>query len=56
MGYLNRPILECLLLEYLAHYNENSTPFVGTAKANDILKKVERARKKLQKIDKLYQL
>jgi transposase len=38
------------LEEYLAHYNESPTPFVWTAKANDILKKVERARKKLSKI------
>ena len=45
------PELITALEEYLAHYNENPTPFVWTAKANDILKKVERARKKLSKID-----
>jgi transposase len=42
------PDLVSALEEYLAHYNDNPTPFVWTAKANDILKKVERARKKLQ--------
>ena len=46
------PDLVSALEEYLAHYNENPTPFVWTAKANDILKKVERARKKLQKANK----
>jgi transposase len=44
------PELVSALEEYLAHYNESPTPFVWTAKANDILKKVERARKKLSKI------
>jgi len=44
------PDLVSALDEYLAHYNENPTPFVWTAKAKDILKKVERARKKLQKL------
>ncbi len=46
------PELVAALEEYLAHYNENPTPFVWTAKANDILKKVERARKKLRQVDK----
>ena len=32
---------------YLAHYNGNPSPFVWTAKATDILAKVNRARKKL---------
>ena len=45
------PELIAALEKYLVHYNENPTPFVWTAKANDILKKVERARKKLSKID-----
>ena len=47
------PELVTALEEYLAHYNENPTPFVWTAKANDILKKVARARKKLPKTNKL---
>ena len=46
------PELVSALEEYLAHYNENPTPFVWTAKANDILKKVKRARKTLQKQNK----
>ena len=46
------PDLVSALEEYLAHYNENPTPFAWTAKANDILKKVERARKNLPKVDK----
>jgi transposase len=45
------PDLVNALDEYLAHYNENPTPLVWTAKANDILKKVERARKKLSRIN-----
>ena len=43
------PDLVSALEEYLAYYNENPTPFVWTAKANDILRKVERAQKKLRK-------
>lgn len=46
------PELVAALEEYLAHYNQNPTPFVWTAKANDILKKVERARKKLPNVNK----
>jgi transposase len=45
------PELVAALEEYLTHYNENPTPFVWTAQANDILKKVERARKKLRKVE-----
>jgi transposase len=45
------PELVTALEEYLAHYNQNPTPFVWTAKANDILKKVERARKKLPNVN-----
>ena len=45
------PELVVALEEYLTHYNENPTPFVWTAQANDILKKVERARKKLRKVE-----
>lgn len=46
------PELVAALEEYLAHYNQNPTPFVWTAKANDILKKVERARQKLPNFNK----
>jgi transposase len=45
------PELVAALEEYLTHYNENPTPFVWTAQANDILTKVERARKKLRKVE-----
>jgi transposase len=48
------PELVAALEEYLTHYNENPTPFVWTAQANDILKKVERARKKLRKVETLH--
>jgi transposase len=41
------PHLVSALESYLAHYNKAPTPFVWTAKANDILRKVTRARKKL---------
>lgn len=47
------PELVSALEEYLTHYNESPTPFVWTAKANDILKKVERARKKLHRLNTL---
>jgi transposase len=33
--------------EYIAHHNENPKPFIWTAKADDILEKVKRARKAL---------
>jgi transposase len=41
------PHLVAALEEYLLHYNKEPTPFVWTAKANDILMKTKRARKKL---------
>jgi transposase len=41
------PDLVAALDQYLKLYNEEPTPFVWTAKANDILMKVKRARKKL---------
>lgn len=41
------PDLVDALEKYLAHHNQNPSPFVWTAKANDILTKVGRARKKL---------
>ena len=34
---------------YIAHHNRDPKPFIWTAKANDILAKVTRARKKLQR-------
>lgn len=42
------PHLITALEDYLAHYNTNPTPFVWTAKANDILMKVKRARLKVR--------
>ena len=41
--------LVAALEEYLAHYNNDPIPFVWTAKANDILMKVKRARRKVPK-------
>jgi len=41
------PHLVAALEDYLLHCNKKPTPFVWTAKANDILMKVERARAKL---------
>jgi transposase len=43
------PELVAALEKYLDHYNKEPTPFVWTAKANDILMKVKRARKKLSR-------
>jgi transposase len=46
------PELVAALEQYLAKHNKNPKPFVWTAKANDILAKVERARKKLNRMYK----
>lgn len=43
------PALGQALEQYIAHYNEAPTPFVWTAKANDILAKVRRARQKISR-------
>lgn len=39
--------------EYVAHHNEDPKPFIWTANASDILEKVKRARKKLDKLQSL---
>jgi len=39
--------------EYVAHHNKDPKPFIWTAKANDILEKVTRARKKLNTLQSL---
>ena len=41
------PELVLVLQDYLKHHNQAPAPFIWTAKAKDILMKVERARKKL---------
>lgn len=41
------PELIAAIDEYIAMHNENSKPFVWTAKANDILQKVIRAKRRL---------
>lgn len=46
------PELVTALEKYLETYNQEPTPFVWTAKANDILMKVKRARKKLARRNK----
>ena len=38
------PCLEAAILEFLDHWNEHPKPFIWTAKAEDILEKVARAR------------
>jgi hypothetical protein len=42
--------LEKAISGYINHYNKNPKPFVWTAKANDILEKVVRARTTLDKM------
>jgi hypothetical protein len=42
--------------KYLTYYSESPTPFVSSAQANDIRKKVERTRKQLGKVAKSHQL
>ena len=44
------PDLEKTIAEFLAAWNEKPNPFVWTAKVEDILKKIERARAKLEQI------
>lgn len=39
--------------DYVAHHNQNPKPFIWTANASDILEKVKRARKKLDKLQSL---
>jgi transposase len=46
------PDLVVALDKYLTTYNQNPTPFVWTAKANDILMKVKRARRRLPRLNK----
>jgi hypothetical protein len=41
------PELVAALEKYMAQHNREPKPFIWTAKANDILAKVARARKKL---------
>jgi len=43
------PELVAALDKYMAHHNREPKPFIWTAKANDILAKVARARKKLSR-------
>ena len=42
--------LEKAIDEFMAAWNQNPTPFVWTAKVEDIIKKIERARAKLEQI------
>jgi transposase len=42
--------LEEAIDEFMAAWNQNPTPFVWTAKVEDIIKKIERARAKLEQI------
>jgi len=42
--------LQRAVKEYIAHNNQNPSPFIWTAKASDILAKVARARRKLDKL------
>jgi hypothetical protein len=43
------PELVAALEKYMAQHNRAPKPFIWTAKANDILAKVARARKKLSR-------
>ena len=42
--------LQRAVKEYIAHNNQDPSPFIWTAKASDILAKVARARRKLDKL------
>jgi transposase len=47
------PELVQALTDYVARHNDNPKPFIWTATASDILEKVKRARKKLDKLQSL---
>ena len=49
-AFASVPDLVQTIEEFLAAWNENPRPFVWTAKLEDILKKIERARAKLESI------
>ena len=49
-AFFSVPDLVRAIKEFLAAWNENPRPFVWTAKLEDILKKIERARAKLESI------
>jgi len=49
-AFFSVPDLVRAIEEFLATWNENPRPFVWTAKLEDILKKIERARAKLESI------
>src|SRR5881398_3477864 len=49
-AFFSVPDLVRAIEEFLAAWNENPRPFVWTAKLEDILKKIERARAKLESI------
>ena len=42
--------LQATLTDYVVHHNEHPKPFIWTAKANDILEKVKRARVTIDKM------
>jgi transposase len=50
-AFASVPDLVRAIEEFLAAWNENPRPFVWTAKLDDILKKIERARAKLESIE-----
>ena len=49
--FLSVPDLVQAIDDFLAAWNKNPKPFVWTAKLEEILKKIERARAKLQAIE-----
>ena len=49
-SFVSVPDLEKTIAEFLAAWNEKPNPFVWTAKVEDILKKIETARAKLEQI------
>ena len=48
--FLSVPDLEKAIEDYLAAWNESPRPFVWTASVEDIVKKLDRARQKLEEI------
>jgi transposase len=49
-SFLSVADLEKAIEEFMAAWNENPTPFIWTAKAEDILQKIERARATVEQI------
>ena len=49
-SFVSVPDLQAAIVRFLQAWNQQSKPFIWTAKVEDIIKKIERARAKLEQI------